>query len=161
MNIIIALLSIIALSEIARLFLTHKKVSKKAHFKNKLEGTKRTLWDFEFKTFKTRELREDIRQEYDFMKSRITTLQQQISQVEAKNGEKRDKWSDEEKHLDDQLELATNDLNRLEDQIKALDLEINGSKATNQYPDGVQGLNSQIDALREVTELIRDYIKTL
>lgn len=155
MTLITILLAIIAFSEITRLVLTHKKSSKRDHFKQKLIGTKKMLWDFEFKLFKTKELREEIRQEYDFMKSRIATLQAQY------DGWPEDKDPAEREKIKDQITLAEKDKEKLENQVNGLDLEMYGSKPTNQYPDGVQGITNQIDALREVIGLLKDHIKSL
>ena len=41
------------------------------------------------------------------------------------------------------------------------DLEVEGSWKTNEYPDGVQGLNQQIDALRELQIMLLDYLKSI
>ena len=71
MNIVIILLAVIALSEIGRLYLTHRKVNKKRYFRQKLEGVERLIYDLEFKAFKTREIREDIRKEYSMICARL------------------------------------------------------------------------------------------
>ena len=153
--IIIGLLAVIALSEIAHIYLTHRKVTKKMHFQQKLEGTKKMLYDLEFKRFKTQELREGIRVEYDSMKQRVAGYAEQI-----KNWPK-DGKEDELKRLEDQKVLAERDVKNLEGQIAGLDLEVNGSKPTNQYPEGVTGVNQQIDSMRELNEMLRDWIKSL
>lgn len=144
---IVILLGIIACSEISRLILTHKKTSKKSHFKQKLEGTQKMIWDLEFKIFKTREIREDIRKEYESMQSRIQSYKQQIK--------------DGVKGLDDQLILAERDAGRFLGQIKQLDLETEGSKPTSEYPEGVIGIGHQIASLRELQEMLKSWIKKL
>lgn len=147
------LLAIIAIAEIVRLVLTHQKLDKKTHFSNKLRGTKQMVWDLEFKAFKTKEIREEIRQELDFMKSRVDVFTKQLDQMT-----KKDEGFGE---VSDNLERAKKDVERLEGQIAGIDLELNGSKPTNQYPDGVTGVYHQIDSLRELVGMLQSYIKKL
>jgi len=152
---ITALLATIALTEISRLFLTHRKMSKKRHFKQKLDGTERMLWDLEFKTFKTKEMREDIRKEYDFMNARIEAIDTTI-----KNWPK-DKDEGEKKRAQDQKVLAERDRDRMKEQIKQLDLEVGGSKQTNDYPEGVSGIGDQVDGLKSLQAMLKDHIRSL
>ena len=154
-TLIIVLLAVIAGSEVLRLVLTHKKTSRKAHFKQKLDGVQKMIWDLEFKVHKTRDIREEIRQEYDFMNSRLATLDGQIEAFPA------DGNIDEKKRIEDQKVLATRDRDRLQNQMKQLDLEVEGSKPTQEYPEGVTGINSQVESLRELTEMLSAWIKTL
>lgn len=154
-NMITALLSIIALSEVTRLVLTHKTTSKKAHFKQKLDGTQKMIWDLEFKAHKTREIREDIRKEYDFMLSRIATLETTIATWP------KDKDEGERKRLEDQKVLAERDAERFKAQLKNLDVEIEGSKKCNEYPDGATGIVQQVDSLVELQGMLKNYIKSL
>lgn len=149
------LLGIIAISEITRLILTHKKTSKKEHFKSKLEGTQKMVWDLEFKKFKTAEIREDVRKEYDYMQSRIDTINKSIQDF-PKNKDKA-----ERARLEDDKVRAERDLGRLKGQIEHLDLDIKGSKPTNQYPDGVSGIEDQINSISELTKMLKNWIKKL
>ena len=149
----LTLLGIIATAEILRLLLVYKKISKKTHFKQKYEGTQKMIWDLEFKIFKTREIREEIRKEYDFMQARIEASKKQIADSITAEPER--------KRIEDQLVLAERDAGRFLEQIKALDLEISGSKPTDQYPDGVTGIMNQIDSLRELQEMLNEWIKKL
>lgn len=150
----IILLAIIATSEVTRLVLTHKKPSRKEHFRQKLEGTTKMMWDLEFKIYKTQEIREDVRKEYDNTKQRIEVLNTRLKSLP----EDKTKWSDEDKRLEDQKALLTRDQERYEQQMKNLDIEIEGTKPTNDYPDGVNGIRQQLDSLRELTEMLRDWI---
>src|SRR3990167_1908629 len=149
---ITALLITIAITEISRLFLTHRKMSKKRHFKQKLDGTERMIWDLEFKTFKTKEMREDVRKEYDFMNARIEAIDATIKNLQKDGGET--------KRAEDQKVLAERDRDRLKEQIKQLDLEVNGSKRTNEYPDGVSGIGDQVDGLKTLQGMLKDHIKS-
>lgn len=151
--IIITLLSVIAISEITRLVLTHSNRGKKAHFKNKMEGTEKMVWDLEFKIFKTREIREDIRKEYDYMMQRIAAFDDQIKGF-PKDGNK-----EELGRVEDEKVRAVRDSERFLAQMKQLDLEINGSKPTNELPDGFTGIMEQVDSLKELQGMLRDWIK--
>lgn len=152
-TLVLALLAIIAASEVSRLYLTHKKTSKKGHFKQKLQGVQEMIWDLQFKVFKTREIREDIRREYDQMVSRLVSLDNQLKNFPE------DGNIDEKKRIEDQITLATRDRDRFLAQMKQLDLEIEGSKPTNEYPDGVSGVNARIDSLRELEGMLKDWIE--
>ena len=154
-NIIISLLTIIAVSEVTRLILTHKKTGKKAYFKQRLEGTERLIWDLEFKAFKTREIREDVRKEYSDMKARIHSLDEQI-----KNWPK-EKDEAERKRAEDQKVLAERDAQRFETQMEQLDIEVEGTRPTDKYPDGVTGIVQQIGSLKEVQTMIKDWMKSI
>lgn len=155
MNIIITLLAVIALSEITRLLLTHIPTTRKGHFKQKLEGTSKMIWDLEFKVFKTREIREDIRQEYDFMVSRVDNFDKTIK-TWPKDGD-----ISERKRVEDQKVLAERDRDRLLNQVKDLDSEISGAKPTNENPEGHIGITEQIDSVRELQGMLRDFIKSI
>ena len=115
------------------------------------------IWDLEFKRAKTRMIREEIRQTYDNLKSRLHILEEDIKkQKETPTMEKGDIA-----RLDDQKVLLERDITRYEAQMKGLDLEVNGSKQTAEYPDGVQGINDQLDALRELMGMLKEYMRGL
>ena len=129
----------------------------KRHFKEKLAGVEKTIWDMEFKRFKTLEIREDIRKEYDNTRSKCHTLSEQIKQHKL---EKKLNKAEIAK-IEDQLTLLERDRLRFEEQMKAIDIEVKGAKASMDYPNGVAGINQTIDSLRELKDMLRDYIKTL
>ena len=149
------LLGIIALSEITRLIFTHWPVSKKRHFKLKLKGVEKMIYDLEFKTFKTREIREDVRREYDQSKARLSVVEEEIKNWPA------DKDQGDKARLVDKTDLLKRDIERFEAQLKALDLEVSGSKPTKDYPDGVQGINHQIDSLQELKIMLKEWLKNI
>jgi len=155
MELIIILVAIVAVTELLRLVMNYWPVSKKQHFKHKLEGVGKMIWDLEFKMYKTREIREDVRREYDQQKARLSILEEQI-----KNWSK-DKDEGDRKKLEDQVLLIQRDINRFEQQLKQLDLECEGSKPTNEYPDGVQGISHQIDSLQELKVMIKEWLKNV
>ena len=155
MDIITFLLAVIAVTEITRLVLTHRKPSKRSHFKRKLDGTSSMIWDLQFKVFKTREIREEIRTQYDFMLSRIENFDKQIAEwpKDADEGER--------KRVEDQKVLAERDRDRLMVQINGLDAEISGLKPTADNPDGNIGINEQIESLIELRSMLSDYIDSI
>ena len=153
----VALLAVIAGSELTRLFLTHKKVTKKSHFQQKLEGTQKMTWDMEFKAFKTREIREEIRNECDALKSRLFTLETRVRDW-PENSEDPALSADEKKRVEDQIVLVKRDIERMEAQMKGLDIEVNGTAPTEEHRDGVSGIRGDIDSLRELSEMLKSWI---
>ena len=63
--------------------------------------------------------------------------------------------------LYDKKEIMTNNLGRYEAQMKQMDLDVYGSKKTNQYPDGVDGIEQQLEALRELEKMCKQYMKSI
>ena len=122
------------------------------YFKAKLGGVQKTIWDLEFKRFKTREIREEIRVEYDQMRARLAPLEEALKNA-ANEGEQRT--------IEEQKAAVESDTNRFMAQMKHLDVEVAGSGVTPEYPDGVQGINQQLDALRELQQMIKEYIKVI
>jgi len=137
----------------------------KKYFKQKLDGIQKMCWDLEFKRFKTQEIREQIRQEYDELKGRLSVLETRIKQ----QAEKPTMDKGEIARLDDQKVLLERDIKRKAEGddglqiigMKQLDMQINGLAPSSDYPDGVQGINDQLDALRELGEILKDYIKRI
>ena len=149
------LLAVIASLEAARLYLTHRPATRKRHFQQKLEGVGKMIWDLDFKRYKTREIREDIRKLYDNAKSRKYGLEEQIKNWPA------DKNAGDKARLEDELIRIDRDVERNEAQLKDLDMQAEGAKPSPQYPDGVSGITDQIDSLMELKQMLKDWIKTL
>ncbi len=163
------------------------KNKEKKYFKQKLEGVQKMLWDMEFKIQKTRMIREEIRQEYDNLKSKLNVLEAQLkSQSETpilkkevapenpisenkvvltaeqeKEETVRLKAKEELARLEDNKVILDKEIEKKIEQMKALDIEINGSKQTNEYPEGVQGITQYIDNLQELKLMLKEYIKKL
>ena len=124
----------------------------KQHFKAKLVGVQRMIWDLEFKRFKTREIREEIRQLYDNKKATLSVIEERLKSDEK--DEDAPKWKDE-------VEKLNVELKRYEDQMKGLDLEVDGSVKTNELPDGYEGISQTLESLRELQQMIKNYINEL
>jgi chromosome segregation ATPase len=132
-------------------------MKQKKYFKNKIESVQKMIWDLEFKRFKIGELREEVRQEYDELKAKRSVLEAQIKSQK----ENPTKEAGEVAKLEDQLVLLNKDIEKSENDMKGLDLQVNGIRPCADYPEGVTGVNQQLGALRDLTPMIKSYIKTL
>lgn len=130
---------------------------KKKHFKRMQKGVEKTIWDLEFKRFKTLEVREGVREDYDNTNSKVSNLDKFIKDEEAVPTIEKGELA--RKH--DERDLLKRDAERYKVQMDELDLQAMGSEKTNDYPDGVAGLNDQIDSLHELKVVIKNYIKNL
>lgn len=131
--------------------------SKQRYFDKKLKAIKFMVMDLEFKRYKVADQREQSRQQYDDLRGRMANLDDQIKkETETPTLDK-----DERARLDDQKVVFERDIQRLKENMDGFDLEIHGTGASSQYPDGVQGINQQIGVLRDLAELIVEYKKTL
>ena len=130
---------------------------KKKYFKSLVDANQRTIWGLEFKRFKALEIREEIRQSYDVSKAKLEVLNNQINQQK----ENPTLEEGEIKRLDDRKVLLEKDIKGYEEQIKGLDIEINGSKPTAELQNGYLGISGQIDAYRELLEMLKKFIKSI
>ena len=151
--IIISLLAVVALSELIRLYLTHRTPGKLDHFKHKLDGTRKMIWDLEFKRFKIREVREEIRREYDNKKQALHASEEAIKNF-PKEGEK-----DEKARLEDQVVILKRDIERHEGQLKDVDAQIDGAKPSSDFPEGVMGIGEEIDSMRQIEAMLVEWIE--
>lgn len=131
--------------------------AKKQYFIKKADAVQKMIWDLEFKQEKTLMIREEVRSEFDALQAKMHAIDTQIKALP----EDRKEWTDEQKQLDDQMVISQRDSEALMGQMKGLDVEISGSPKTNEFPEGYNGIVQQIDALRELKEMLRQYIKTL
>lgn len=152
-DLVTLLLLIIAASELTRLYLTHRSTSQKRHFESKRDGVQKMIWDQEFKLFKTREIREEIRQTYEQTKARLAVMDAQLKDWP------KDMPIEDKPGMEDQKVRLERDLKRYEEQMKNLDVEMEGSKPTNDFPDGFVGIKMEIDNLIELKGMIEDHIK--
>lgn len=131
--------------------------TKKGYFDKKLNAIKFMIWDLEFKRYKIADTREQTRVQYNELMGRKANLDLQIkTETETPTLGK-----DERARLDDQKVIFERDIQRTKDNMDGFDLEIHGSKPTSVYPEGVQGINEQIQVLRDLAELIVEYKKKL
>lgn len=130
---------------------------KKDYFKQLLKGVHKMIWDLEFKKFKTREIREGVRVQYDDCKMKLALLTTQIEQQEKELTMEEGEF----KRLKDQKVILERDMERYLGQIKTMDLDVNGAAPSSEHPDGVVGIVQQLDSLEELKIMVKDYIKTL
>lgn len=115
------------------------------------------IWDLEFKRDKSLMVREEIRREYDGTQTKLDLVLNQIKGLP----EDRAGWTDQQKQLDDQKVILERDSETLRNQMKGIDLDVHGSKKTNEFPDGLDGIDQQLEALRQLQSILREFIKTL
>lgn len=142
---------------------------KKKYFKKKAEAIKRMIWDLEFKKEKTLMIREEVRREYDGVQAKLNIVEEKIKgfpklsseKPEDQEKEKKELWSDEQRGVDDERIRLEITRDRHQAQMKQLDVDVFGSKKTNEYPDGVDGIEQQLDALRELLGMVKEYLKKI
>lgn len=121
------------------------------YFKDKLKSVQKMTWDLEFKLFKTKELREEVRKQYDRVKETVDALNIEIQ----KRVDQKDK-QETLLALEEKKKPAVNDLKNLTEQLGAFDQEIEGTQLN---PDGTPSIQSQLDGLYELKLMLNDYIK--
>lgn len=148
-------LTIVALCELYRLYYIFRPAprSKRSHFKGKLKATREMRWDLEFKVFKTRELREGVREDYDNSKAKLFQLEKQRDAIPA--------GSKEREPIQKQVDILAEDCKRYEGHMKTLDVEISGANPGEEYPEGAIGAVDQIQSLQELEKMLIDYIATI
>jgi len=129
------------------------------YFSRKLKGVKSMILDLEFKRFKTREIREEVRQTYDTSKAKLLSLETTIKQEKDKQG--KGMAEGDIARLEDETVRLKRDIERYAAQIKAMDIDVEGSRETNEYPDGVAGVNQQLESLHELEGMLKDYCRAL
>ena len=160
---------------------------KKQYFNKKARAVQNMIWDLEFKRAKSLMIREGIRKVYDQTKAKLdfifTKIKNQLRNPEkiceihnpgaGKEKVHKDKgiclceYTDnaipiaEIENLYDQKELLLADTGRHEAQMREVDLKIHGSRKTNEYPEGEDGLDQQLEALRELQLVLKEYLKEL
>ncbi len=160
---------------------------KKKYFKHKLDGVQKMVWDLEFKREKSLMIREEVRQEYDKLRSKFYIIETQIKAqlktpdkiCEVHNPEKgkdkvhKDKGTcaceyiekameiGEIERLYDSKEILSKEIGQLSNQMKTMDIDIHGANPTNEYPEGVAGIDQQLEKLRELQVILKHYVKEL
>ncbi len=130
---------------------------KKKYFKYKMTGVQKMIWDNEFKREKTLMLREEIRQAYDNVCSKLHVFKEKIATFPAD----KKNWSDESKGIDDQRVLMEKERDSLISQMQGLDVSVRGSKPTNEYPEGVEGIDQVLEGLHELQIMLQEFYKKI
>ena len=113
------------------------------------------IWDNQFKRYKTLEVREEIRGDYDRKKAEIKMLEERL----AKETKLKKLNKDELARISDKKVKAEADLERLKAHMKEVDQGIYGCKPCAEHPDGFNGLEQLIESLHEIVDMLNDYIK--
>lgn len=114
--------------------------SRKRHFKEKLETQVRKMWDMDFAKSKYKQVKEDMRMEYDRMSENIPAFEQRLKTLQERN-EPTD--ADDIKNTEAILEARKKDVAQLKEQMDAMDLQIQ------QSDDNIEGYRSIITMLKE------------
>ena len=149
---------LLAIFVINTIWVRYKTFNKKSYFKKQYKDLRIQLADLEFKRFKTKEGREEIRQYYTDLKAKREGLVAEMKrQDELEPGT--------------EGKLSQGERNRLDDDLVRLDLQIKQTEEGRKKGDpgdyimNLKGfdqmlnqLNSQIDQIRSLRELIKEYI---
>ena len=130
---------------------------KKKYFKKYLVGVEHMIWDLDFKKEKSLMIREEVRMQYEGVRAKLNITEEKIKLLP----EDKTKWSDEDKRLEDEQVRLSEAKIRHEGQMKGIDIDVFGSPKTNEFPDGVDGIEQKLDSLRELKDMVKVYIKTL
>lgn len=128
----------------------------KKYFRQKAEGVQKMIWDQEFKKLKTLEIREGVRKAYDETMGRLTVLNSRLT-----NAPEKEKGTDEYKRLEDEKVRLEKEVEIQKANMRQCDLDITGSKPTNEFPEGGIGIDQNLESLRELKAMIYKYLKTL
>jgi len=127
---------------------------KRKFFKSKIKQVERSIWDLEFKLYKIREMREERRKQRDRAMETIDAYEVQLKKPDHKEETIKELTGKK----DEQIKYKEH----LEQQIQFLDWEINGG-APEGAVDGngspIIGTIPQIEGMRELLKMYRDYLK--
>lgn len=127
------------------------------HLKKAVKDAYKVIWETKYKRYASLLQREKERRNYDNLQSRMAVLDTQIvSQKEKPTMEEGDI-----KRLDDDKVRLQAEIDKVKERMKALDLEVSGSPATVEYPEGLAGLDHRIDAWHERIAVLKKYLKDL
>jgi phenylalanyl-tRNA synthetase alpha subunit len=128
--------------------------AKKQHFKKKLEGVQKRIWDVEFLRSEYKATREGFRSEYD----RLKELQDAANVRIASEKEKEDPDKTIIEQLTKLKERYDPDMDQLKKQMDNMDLLIEGPA-----PQGSpqQPINTTLDGLRSVMVRLSEVIKKI
>lgn len=125
------------------------------YFYKKIKGMKRMIEDEKFSRFKTFELREEVRQEYDQERARLAAIDLRIKN---KAETIKNIGEGEFKKIEDEKVLSEKRIEALKNEMTILTEKTEGSKPTNQHPEGLIGNTQTIEKLYELIDYVRAYI---
>lgn len=126
---------------------------KKRHFLRRLANAQASIWDKEFQTFQTQEMREMIRLDRDRAQEAADAFR-----VESENPIHKPETKTE---LEKKQKIALDNVTRFTAQMKMLDEEVAGRPYVSEEDPGKQGLRDTIASLNELKKMFVSYLKTL
>lgn len=121
---------------------------KKNFFKDKIDLVTKNIWELEFKTAKSRQIREGVRLDRDRAIESIINIDNAI------------KANPKDENLPKQKAQFEENIKRYEAQMLMIDKQINGFAGT-ETEEPVIGIMEQLKSLAELRVMYRDYIKSL
>jgi chromosome segregation ATPase len=111
--------------------------------------------DEKFSRYKTYGLREEVRQEYDQERAKLSNVETRLGDKEktiAEIGE------GEYKRLEDEKVRGDEKIKRLKEEMDTLTQSVEGGKPTSEHPAGIIGNNQTIEKLYDLIDFIKDYL---
>lgn len=136
-------------------YITNKKYR---FFLKKIKNVDKSIWEYEFKISKSRQVREGIRKDRDRVVENKNHLETKISE------EKDEKLK---KGFEKDLEQSKEMIKKYEGQMKLIDDQINGVlkvEPNDEYPDGIPpqvGILETIESLTELKLMYNEYLKQI
>lgn len=129
------------------LFVTNMFNKKKKYFQTMLAEMQKVIWDLEFKKFKTMQVRENNRRQYDRASD---ALQRVTVESNAKP---------ENKELLAQKENIERSVTNIKAEIDTMDQMISGAEPSEINPEGVEGITQKLDSFVELKGYLQRFIK--
>lgn len=143
-------LGVTAVSTFILMFRATRPITKKRHFKARIEQTDRSIYDLEFSREKFKSLREEVRQQYD-------RVNESVVSAKAKLEEEKSKKEPEAKVLENLQNLIARyepDIEYLKKQMEGLDNQID-------CEENPEACAQKIAATRALKEMLKTYLKKL
>lgn len=123
------------------------------YFNRKVIDVQNSIWEYEFKVNKSRQIREGIRQDRD--RAMETSQQIEVALKAEKKGEKKES-------LEKELATFIDSVKRYEAQMKMIDAQIQGGEdnRSESNPAGI-GVLEQIKSLTELKLMYIDYLSRI
>lgn len=120
-------------------------------FARKVKDVTASIWEYEFKVAKSRQVREGVRQDRD-------RSLEAVAQIQARIGGSTD--PEEMKALEMEKAVHEDNAKRYEAQMRMIDEQINGTPV-NGEDAGTQGIMDTIAGLAELRLMYQDYLKRI
>ena len=128
------------------------------YWRRKIKAMEKMIEDEQFSRYKTIELKEEVRQEYDQEQSRLSLLD---GRIKDKDKTIKEIGEGEYARLEDEKARGEVKINKLKEEMDTLTQKVEGSKPTNEHPAGVIGNNQTIEKLHDLINYVKIYIGDL